>query len=583
MLQNQSNRKNNIRDRIIILLSVIGLIVCITILFPQIRQMIIDLMEQHLRRKIFFYQIWLKFLLSLAVGGICFILFFDYCTLTNSGRKIVRKVQHEIKECLSEIDFRSFRKPVLIMSGVYLLGILTIIRANFLYRDDIARSAEGYHDWFVWSRYVAELLSLFIHADFRFTDISPLPQLLAVLILAISSVLLVYILNSRKITITGLLASISIGLFPYVLECLSYKYDAPYMALSVFASIIPFLFIASKKAFFFFSVIGLLIMCMTYQAASGIYLLLVLILCFQDWNSRKKSTKEIFSFLGIAVFAFCFALLVFKFFLMREASNYVSNAMFPISQIIPGTLSNIKTYTMTINHDLGLIWKIGIILVFVLFITKSIYHSAQKNLIPFFVSILVIGLSFIVSYGAYSFLITPLYAPRAMFGFGVFLSILCVYVVSDFKKIAVITVLALNWCFFTFAFSYGNALADQARYAEFRIGILLQDLSTLYPNQNGEDLSIQLKNSIDYTPSIKNIAKHNPVIKRLVPTRLQDFYVFDNRYYLEYFNFGTYRMTHYPNYTENENYNTENLPVVLDSYYHTIKSDGNHLLIILKH
>jgi hypothetical protein len=32
-------------------------------------------------------------------------------------------------------------------------------------------------------------------------------------------------------------------------------------------------------------------------------------------------------------------------------------------------------------------------------------------------------------------------------------------------------VIALNWCFAVFAFTYGNALADQKRYIDFRTEI----------------------------------------------------------------------------------------------------------------
>jgi len=303
MQQNQSNQKSKTRHCIIIL-SIFGLIVCIAVLFPQVRQMIVDLIEQILNRKILQYQEWVRTFLSYAMGGICFILFFDYCMLTDSGRRLTHKVQQEIKDCLSEIDFTSLLKPTLIMFGVYLLGILTIIRANYLYDDDIARSIFGNREWIHWSRYISEFASIFVHGDINLTDISPLPQLLAVLILSFSSVLLVYIVGNRKITTVRLLASIPLGLSPYFLECLSYKFDAPYMALSILASILPFLFITRKKAFLFCSVASLLVMCMTYQASSGVYLLMVVILCFKDWNTRKKSTKEILFFLGKAVFAF---------------------------------------------------------------------------------------------------------------------------------------------------------------------------------------------------------------------------------------------------------------------------------------
>jgi len=582
MTQKQNNWENMIRKNMIILLSIIGLMVCIAGLFPQVRWMIIDFAVRILHREPYSYQSWLKTFLSYAMGGICFILFLDYCMLTNSGRALVQKVKQETKECLSEIDFRSLIKPLLLMFGVYLLGILTIIRANFSYMDDLGRSAEGYREWFSWNRYVSEVFSIIVHGDTNMTDISPLPQLLAILILAISSVLLVYIVSNKKITTVRLLASIPLGLSPYFIGCLSYKFDAPYMALSILANIVPFLFISRKKVFFFFSTVSLLIMCMTYQAASGIYLMIVLILCFQDWNSRKKSNKEILSFLWMAVFAFCFALLAFRFFLMKPIDYYVSSTMFPLHQIIQGTLGNINQYATAINHDFGVIWKIGIVLVLFFFITKSTGQSAQKKLLSFIVSILIVGISFMVSYGVYSLMTVPFYAPRALFGFGVFLAVLSIYIVSDYKKIAVVAVLALNWCLFGFAFSYGNALADQARYAEFRVGILLHDLSALYPDPYKKDLSIQLKSSIDYTPSIKNIAKHYPVIEQLVPKRLEADDMWGKYYLSKYFNF----------YTEKNislsiespiDFSVLNLPVVLDSYYHTIQSDGNRMLIILKH
>jgi hypothetical protein len=323
---------------------------------------------------------------------------------------------------------------------------------------------------------------------------------------------------------------------------------------------------------------------MTYQVASGIYPMIVLLLCFQDWNSREKTNKEILSFLGIAVTAFCLSTMIYRFFLMKsvESDGFdISTKMLSISQLIPGTLSNIKNYAITIYHDLGIIWKICIVIVLFFFIIKSIYRSEQNKILSFFISIIFIGLFFIVSFGAYSLLVKPSYSPRALFGFGVFLAILCVYIVYNYKKSAVVAVFALNWCLFVFAFSYGNALADQARYAEFRIGMLLHDLNTLRLDQNNSDVSIQLKNSIDFAPTVKNIAKHYPIIERLVPTRLGATNIFlYSRYFLDHFNYNSNIMYIDPSII---NFDYINLPTVLDSYYHTINSDGERILVILKH
>ena len=584
MTQNRSNRKIKRRNSIIVLLSLIGIITFTTVLFPQVRQLILNYAIQILHKEPFSYKVSLRLLLSLAWGGICFILFIDYCTFTNSGKALVQEVKQEIKCCLSEIDHKVFIKPVLLMFGIYLLGILTIIRANYLYIDDILWSITGYREWGNWSRYMVVFLSYFVQPEIRMTDISPIPQLLAILILSCSSVLLVFIFGKGKISTVGLLASIPLGLFPYFIECLSFKFMAPYLALSILVSIIPFLFIKYKKAFFFCSTVSLLILCMTYQVASGIYPMIALLLCFQDWNNRKKTNKEILSFLGIAATAFCFSMLLFRLFFMKSVESddyYTSTEMLSISHLVPGIISNIKNYVIIIYNDLGIIWKIGIVLVLFFFVFKSIYNSAQRRILSFFVVLAVIVLSFILSYGIYILLIRPLFVPRALFGFGVFLAILCVCTVSDYKKTATIAVLALNWCLFAFAFSYGNALADQARYAEFRIGILLHDLNTINLDKDKNEMSIQLQNSIDFAPTIKNIAKHYPIIERLVPTRLgETIRFFDSRYFLYHFNYN-------PNvkYVDKSviDFVPMNLPLILDSYYHTIQSDGEHILITLKH
>jgi len=579
MTNNQLNQKNNIRNVIIIVFSIACLLVCITVLFPQIRRMIMDFAEQVAQKKASTYESWLKALLSYAMGGILLILFFDYCTLTSSGRTLARKVKQEIYDCLSEINFKALIKPLVLMSVVYLLGFLTIIRANFTYLDDLSWAIGSSREWYDSSRYIIVFLSYFIQPEIRLTDISPIPQLIAVLILSCSSVLLVYILGKGKITTVRLLASIPLGLSPYFLECASYKFLACYMALAIFASFFPFLFITRKKAFLFVSVVSLLVMCMTYQAATGFYMMIVVILCFQYWNNGEKSYKEIISFLLTTALVFCFSLLFFKFFLMRPPYGD-SDIMLHLPQLMSGILSNIKYYIITINNDFGIIWKICILLIFVLFISKSIYYSCRKKILSFLISISVIGISFILSYLLYLFLKEHFYAARYMFGFGVLLAIISIYTVSDYKKIAILTVFALNWCFFVFAFSYGNALADQARYADFRIGILLNDLSSLYPDANKEDLSIQFKNSIEFTPTIKNISKNNPVIEKLVPKRLGDS-CWDYCYSLDYFKNMLFRNSNWRR--EYGDYNTLDLPEVLDSYYHTIKSDGKHVLVILKH
>ena len=100
-----------------------GLAVCIAILLPQVRQMIIEFVEQKmLHRKTSLFEDWFQVLLSYAIGGILFIIFLGYCLLTASGKTLVHKVKNEILDSLAEIDLNTLTKPILIMTGIYLLG-----------------------------------------------------------------------------------------------------------------------------------------------------------------------------------------------------------------------------------------------------------------------------------------------------------------------------------------------------------------------------------------------------------------------------------------------------------------------------
>lgn len=85
------------------------------------------------------------------------------------------------------IKYKFLAKPFIILAFIYCLGIVSIIRANFNYIDDLGRVSDGYRGWMNWSRYISEGLSVLIHTDSRLMDISPLPQILACLILAFAS------------------------------------------------------------------------------------------------------------------------------------------------------------------------------------------------------------------------------------------------------------------------------------------------------------------------------------------------------------------------------------------------------------
>jgi hypothetical protein len=124
-----------------------------------------------------------------------------------------------------------------------------------------------------------------------------------------------------------------------------------------------------------------------------------------------------------------------------------------------------------------------------------------------------------------------------------------------------------------FCFAYSNALADQKRYNAFRTEILLHDLSSLFPEKTDTPYPIKIINNAGYSPVVENVAISNPIVKKLVHRTLGGGWPW-----------GYYYLTRYHNFKlkMDESIVEENMPVILNSYYHTIKNIDNQIVVILK-
>lgn len=483
----------------------------------------------------------------------------------------MKKIEIYFKSLEKEI--RQWIKPFLIIFCIYFIGVLAIIRANFNYIDDMARINQGYKGWDNFSRFISNFLSYFIHVDNYLTDVSPLTQIIAIIILSISAIILLYIWSSKKIfTVWQYVAIIPLGLSPYFLECISYKYDSPYMAISIFASIMPLLF--RKKNMFFYgimSAVGILIVCMTYQAASGIFPMIVVVLALKEW-SQNDDKKHVLQYWITSVAGYLAGLIIFKQFIMKPADTYVSNSM-----SLGNALEHLKKYYQLVNFDFKTGWLILIAIIALAFIVALVISSEKNRLITLIFSILALGTAFVMAFGIYPVLESPLLAPRAMYGFGVLISIMMVEVASENRiywgKVAS---LILSWAFFVFAFTYGNALYVQAEYTDYRITMVAEDLNEIMNGMSQDSKEVQIIGSIGYAPAIRNMPQDYQMLNRLIPIT-----------FIEGWHWGAYGFLNYyglQNVTMNlgSDFPDLDLPLLKDTSMYTIKGDDTYILVELK-
>ena len=468
-------------------------------------------------------------------------------------------------------------KPTLILWLVFVVGINAIILANFNYIDDMGRVAQGYKRWDNFSRYTSNFLSSFMHVGNYLTDISPLTQLVASLELSLASVIAVYVISGRRSLNVWIIAAVlPLGLCPYFLECLSYKFDSPYMALSILASIAPLLLAQRRKLAYGLAVIlGELVVCTTYQAASGILPLLVIVLALRHWCAGHPG-KQVLAFLLVSAGSYLIALIIFRLFIMQPISTYVSNGLPPLDELPGVYFEHLKRYFKYVLTDFKKPWLILIGLTILAFVWVTI-RDTQRNRIATLVLALgsLLAMS-CLAFGIYPALEQPLYSPRAMYGVGAFISFLAIIVASSQHiVIGKLVILALSWCFFVFSFTYGNALYVQAQWTDFRITSVIEDLDNLPEFTTDTPKVVQIKGSIGKSPILRKQPQNYQMLNRLVPVTFQGSWSWGIAGIAYYYGIPHAKF-------EAKTTFDESLPLLQEGMYHTIYGDGENFLVVLK-
>ncbi|MGL4983033.1 MAG: glucosyltransferase domain-containing protein [Treponemataceae bacterium] len=578
------NIKNSIYKKIILGLIGFGMLSSFLIFLPQVRMFIITEILEKIKGGEIQRNYWLE-----QMGRLNIVLLFMLCCTTYftiKWQSLIVKLKLYLSEFTILIKQNLFAFLFLLIIG--LLALTTIIRANFYYQDDVYRITNNNRLVFGYQRYLAEIISPLVHMSASPSiDVAPLTQLIALFILCISIFILVYLFTG-KITKLSLFAGLPLCFSPYFLENFSYRYDSINMALSIFFSLIPFLFNKSSKDFMIVSFFGLLAMTLTYQSSSGVYIVLVCMFSYKYWMANEKSFKEIIIFIISSTMIFVITLLFFRLFINVNGVGYVSNHTFSINTMVQGIIKNISIYFQLLNSDLNRTQKIfiGLIITY-FFIANILSYKDKKKILVIITTSFLLAIVFPLSFGAYIILEKPLFAARSFIGVNILLAVIQIITINLstinlrlFKFISVGTIILFSYSLITFAFSYGNALSEQKRWNEFKLETFLKDFSTL----NREEtiyLQIAEHSTADknkYPATVKLMIKKYPILKRLVITTLSAGWI--TRYLLIANNFDFI-------YNDLEEINSEdfsllNFPTLIDTSYHTIKGESDKFLLILK-
>lgn len=501
------------------------------------------------------------------------------------------------------------KRAFLLLTSIYIIGCLALFRSNFRYADDQSRIAFGYIGWRTDGRYVSAILAPIVNMSSYLTDISPVSQILALVFCAAGAILSsCAILKTHTLSLLDVISLIPVGLSPYFLGCLSYKFDSPYMGISVLFSCLAILYLErSPKVQLPVTVLCLLISACTYQASLGIYPILVSALLLHAYCSRRNS-RELLHLFAKAVISFAAALILYVAALIVLGNNPFTQTE-GLSQGSPfsRSLSNYQAYWKLIRSDIPGTWLFLACLNILIFYIIYVMALKGKRFLRFLLPLAYLVLTFVFAFGLYPFLASEnIYSPRSMYGLGIFLSMINLGIThhpeihTDLKMplraVGCLATVLLSWSCVVFAASYGNALYEENYYMNTRLNALLDDLKDCKQLNSGKTITVQVTGSIGFAPVLRNGSdqisrREGQAYSGLLRTSRADANLIQRLMIMEYLSssdsiFTDFILYYYCDLPIQRNSDVDltekNLPVLIDNVYETIRGDDSNLLIELK-
>ena len=475
------------------------------------------------------------------------------------------------------LSFTETWKHICRLTVLWTFAFSAVIRASFHYRDDIGRAAEGYYRWSYASRYLSDLFTFVLNSGKSAWDLSPMTHVLAIFLTAAAcSFLMELFKGERKHSFWGYVCVTLMGLNPYWLSCLSFQYDAPFMALSFLGCVFPLLFWENQPLVFSgMAIAGTLIMCMTYQASSGLFPMLVILYAFFRWSRKKDTASEVMKKVLIAAASYIFAMLFYRFVLVIRVPRYVSGSLVPFTSMFRQIKKGYLEYYWNIRHDWPFRWQLLVAAIIGIFGLTQTFGSRQKKAVALCLSILAVAASSFLVYGVYLVLEVQVFTPRVMYGFGLLLAVLalCICSSAGLKSLpGKAAILLLGWCFFSFTFLYGNSLGEQKAFTETRRQALVHDLNELEQLQKEETVRIQFTGRRVLSPVLKNRIADYRILYRLIPPTLGR-YKWAQYYMIHYLGFDNLKMD------RSRKLKKMDLPLIKETAFYSIYGDEKHLRV----
>lgn len=432
----------------------------------------------------------------------------------------------------STLKNEKFMRIFRVVLPLSLLYISWIVFNGRLYLDDLGRSLYGYTSWGQDGRPASDLVMSALSFGTPIFDITPLPQILSVIVLSAA----LSLWGVKYLPRTGIAASAACVLYfilsPFFLENLSYRYDSLPMSLSLAAILFPY---ALKKGRWspFLHFISVFVSLSFYQASISLFILLMIIDAIHIYLFKKHEATplELVKPISIKALSLFAGFVFYKVVIARSfASGSYSDEHSRIIKIDSGFLDALHGNTIVIFSQLinplykcsPVLFKFCALVLIVSIIKISVNSSTdwKAKVINFFLLSILVVAGFISCFAHIALLKAPVLAPRVLISFTGFFLLFAYLVIQAFDgKRTQLTILSPIVIFsFIISFSYANASSSQKE-----LDRLIS--SSIYNDIAHQDVSFKNVFIHGVMPTSKQralIVERLPIMNSLIPIYLNN-------------------------------------------------------------
>ena len=421
------------------------------------------------------------------------------------------------------------RKFFIYLTSLYSLYVLPILLADRYYNDDLSRALKGVTGWNGDGRPLTDLLIRFLTFGRPAVDISPLPLILSVFLLAWS--LTLYFREhfpgfdgSPIFLISGFAAIAN----PFLLPDLSYKYDCISIILSMAVCFVVFSLpeVKNSVGFFLKAAVSLAVLCL-FQPSIGVFFALIFPEIFFRILMKKKVIPVCISSLaGMAAALVIYITAIAPAFVdplgWRAKASSIGFSFETIYRVLKEIYILFAIYYEGLPKTvLAAAVVLGIVLVFQAAEhareafekdkTKAAVLAVYGALLPFISGLACLAPLMVLNSARISeHMLTAVSVPLMLTGS---------YAVYSKKRIRTLSAILSVFCIlfaFSYSCTYGNAMKSQKMYETYVTERIAGDIESL--DTGGSCTRISVSGRMPRSRQLKLICEKYPQISNIVPT-----------------------------------------------------------------